>query len=218
MPSARLGSAIIRILVEQAMSTPAPVDPRFAELYNRAAEALATAEIFQQRAKKYRRLVMLLTFFGVAIPGTIGVVALGNLVVAGLLENFKWYAGVLLAIQFIFSIWSIVANWPDSLDYSLSAGANNHRLANQLKALAAQAAGAPADFDVRYTALVAADEAQNLLDNTKGISESEKVYGHRAALLQFERKCKICQLEPVSMKMPFWSRNRCPRCGGEKKK
>lgn len=200
------------------MSTSATIDPRFSELHDRAADAFGTATIFQRRARKYRRLVRTLTFFGVAIPGGIGGVVLANLFQKSVLEQFIWVAGALGALQLIFFFWSIVANWPENLDYSSAASADNFRLSNQLRALAVQAASPPTDFNARYSEAVASDESQNLLDNKRDISDTEKVYGHRAALIQFERKCNVCEVMPISMTMPTWPRNRCPRCGGPRKK
>jgi mobilome CxxCx(11)CxxC protein len=162
--------------------------------------------------------VQVLTFFGVAIPGVVGGIVLANLLHANLLESLIYVAGALGVIQLVFSIWSVVANWPESLEYSATAGAANIHLSNKLKALADQAATPPTDFEVVYTELVAMDEAQNDLDNRRDITDSEKVYGHRAALRQFSLKCTACGETPVSMKKAFFPWNRCPVCGGPKKK
>jgi mobilome CxxCx(11)CxxC protein len=200
------------------VSAGAQVDPRFAELHDRAADAFATAAIFARRAKKYRRLVEWLTFIGLAIPVVVGGIALADYKNPAYLTEAV-LIGVTFAVMIgVLSLWSVVKQWPDNLDYSSSSNADNHRLSDQLKALATTAVKPPADFDVKYKELVTLDDAQNISDNKKDISEWEKVYGHRAALLQFKRKCDVCGEIPLSMKMPFWGWSRCPRCGGPKKK
>jgi mobilome CxxCx(11)CxxC protein len=201
-----------------AATASAVPNPKFAECSRRYVYAFATAIIFQKRARKYRRLVQVLTFFGMAIPGVVGGIVLASLLHANLLEGLIFIAGALGVVQLVFSIWSVVANWPENLEYSATAGAANIHLSNKLKALADQAASPPADFDVMYTELIAMDEAQNDLDNRRDITDAEKMYGHRAALRQFSLKCTACGEVPVSMKMAFFSWNRCPVCGGPKKK
>jgi mobilome CxxCx(11)CxxC protein len=201
-----------------SMGTPVAVNSKFADSHTRAVDAFGTAVIFQRRARKYRRLVRLLTFFGIAIPGAIGGIVLANLFQKNLLEQLIYVAGALGVIQLVFSFWSVVANWPESLEYSSASGADNSRLSNQLNALAKQAANPPADLDVKYAELVALDEAQNALDNKRDITDGEKIYGHRAGLRQFMWACQACGQVPVTMKMPFLPGRRCGVCGGPKKK
>lgn len=214
--SCKLGS---KTEILDRMPMPPGVDPRNNEIWDRATNAFGTAAIFERRARKYRRLVRSLTFFGLVIPLAIGSIVAANLLEKLPLERVIYCAGVLGVVQAVIFLWSVVANWPESLDYSSAANADNLRLSNQLKALAVQSVSPPADFDVRYTELRAMDEAQIAQDTRKDISDAEKVYGTRAGLLQFERKCNVnvCGIVPTSMKMPFWRWNRCPRCGGPKR-
>jgi len=185
-------------------------------LWERATDARGTAAIFEKRAKIYRGRVRWLTFFGLVIPLAIGGIVLANLLASAPLKKVAYFAGVLAVIQVVIFLWSVVANWPDNLDYSSAANADNLRLSIQLKALAVQSINPPADFEVRYTELTTIDDAQIAQDTRKDISPSEKVYGRRSGLLQFGRSCKLCGVEPPSMKMPFWPSSRCPKCGGPK--
>jgi mobilome CxxCx(11)CxxC protein len=100
------------------MSMPVSVNSKFTASQTRAVYAFGTAMIFQRRARKYRRLVRLLTFFGLAIPAAIGGIVLANLFNKNLLEQLIYVAGALGVIQLVFSIWSVVANWPESLEGS----------------------------------------------------------------------------------------------------
>jgi mobilome CxxCx(11)CxxC protein len=200
------------------MSVGAQVDPRFAELHERALDAYATAAIFERRARKYRRLVRWLTFVGLLIPVAIGGIALASYKDPRYLDEAVLIGATVGVIMGVFSLWSVVANWPENLDYSSASNADNHRLSDQLKALARQAATPPADFEIRYKELTTLDEVQNVADIRRDISDGEKIYGHRAALLQFKRQCDVCGETPLTMKMPFFPWKRCPRCGGVKKK
>jgi mobilome CxxCx(11)CxxC protein len=192
------------------------IDPQNRELWDRATSAYGTAEIFQRRARRYKALVRFLTFYGLVIPLIIGSIAAAHLLAQVPLETVIYYGGALAVLQLVIFLWSVVANWPDSLDYSSASNADNLRLSNQLKALAEQSTNKPSDFEARYSALIAADNAQHSQDTRRDISLAEKAYGTRAGLLQFERICRVCKRTPESMKMPFWPGNRCPRCGGLK--
>jgi len=198
------------------MSTAATVDPRFTELHKRAADSFATAAIFQRRSEKYERLMRVLTFFGLVLPIVIGGIVMGGLADPELLKRWVYVAGVLAVVQVVIFLWSVVANWPDRLNYASSANALNTQLSNELHALAIQAAKPPADFDARFAKLEAADNARQMQDQTKNITEKEKVYGRRTAMIQFQTKCVGCEEVPLSMKMVFWGG--CPSCGGPKKK
>ena len=132
------------------------------------------------------------------------------------LERVIYWAGVLGALQVVVFLWSVVANWPESQDYSASANADNLRLSSQWQALATLSLNPPADFDVKYAELKATDDCQIAHDTKRDITDAEKMRGTRAGLLQFERLCKVCKVVPAAMKMPFWFWKRCPRCGGEK--
>jgi mobilome CxxCx(11)CxxC protein len=206
-----------RMFVPNLMGTPT-VDPRFEDLHKRAMDAFATAAIFQRRAETLEWLIRMLTYFGLVIPIIIGGIVLGSLADPILLAKFVYVAGVLIVVQVVLFLWSVVANWPDRLNYASAANAMNTRLSNQLKALAIQAARPPADFDVRFTELQSLDDAQQTQDKATNISATEEIYGHRSALRQFEVKCIECGVKPASMEMPFSKKKRCPVCGGPKKK
>ena len=200
------------------MSAGAQVDPRFVELHKWALDAFATAAIFARRASRYRRLVEWLTFIGLAIPVVVGGIALADYKDPRFLTEAVVIGVTFAVVIGVLSLWSVVAQWPDNLEYSSSSNADNHRLSSQMKALANQASKPPADFEVRFNELKTLNDVQNASDNRKNISGWEEIYGHRAALRQFNTRCDVCDVVPLSMDMLFWKRNRCPRCGGPKKK
>jgi mobilome CxxCx(11)CxxC protein len=198
------------------MEISADVDPRNNELWDHATDAFGTAEIFRKRAGNYKGLVRFLTFFGLVIPIVIGGIVLANLLKEIPLQQVVYYAGVLSVAQAVIFLWSVVANWPESLDYSSGASADNLRLSGQLKDLAIQSVKQTPGFNIRYAEVKAMYDAQVAQDARRNIIETEKRLGMRAGLLQFGRACSLCHVVPPSMEMPFLSRNRCPRCGGPK--
>jgi mobilome CxxCx(11)CxxC protein len=151
------------------------------------------------------------------IPLTVGGIALANSKDPQFLKSAIDFGGLLSIPVFLFTLWSVIANWPEGLDYSSASAVENLRLSEELKRLACQFANPPADFDVRYTELKTLDEVRNAADIRRNISGREKIFGHRAALVQFRRACDLCKVVPDSTKMEFWYWKRCPRCGGRKK-
>src|ERR1700761_7902576 len=76
------------------VSTPT-VDPRFGDLWDRAADALGTAAIFQRRAERYERMIRVLTFVGLVLPIIIGGIVLGGLADQDLLKKCIFAASAL---------------------------------------------------------------------------------------------------------------------------
>lgn len=192
------------------------IDPRNTELWNRAADAYGTAEVFRKRARRYRKQITAVNFIGIAIPLTIGAIALSNLLDRSQFERAIYSAGILVGVQGLIFLWSIVANWPDSLDYSAAASAENLELSNRMAALApqlVQISPAPG-LDAAYAALIAKDDDQTRQDFRRDIREREKMYGYRAGRFRFQRPCRCCKQIPVSMKMSLRLWKRCTACGG----
>jgi mobilome CxxCx(11)CxxC protein len=192
------------------------VDPRTGELWNRATDAFGTGAMFERRAQRYRRWIDLLTFFGLVFPLAIGLIVAANLLKKASLEAVIYWAGALGAAQVIIFLWSVVASWPDNLEYSSTASADNLHLSSRLKALARESNNPSNDFEVRYREAITLDDCQITHDSKRHISEFEKMFSMRAGLRQFATSCDECGEVPKSMKMPFGGHNRCPICGGPK--
>jgi mobilome CxxCx(11)CxxC protein len=190
------------------------IDPRNVELWNRAANAYGTAEIFRKRARHYRQWITAVNFIGIAIPLTIGAIALANLFQRSWFERAIYFASVLVVVQGLIFLWSIVANWPDSLDYSAAASTENLELSNRMAAMAPQLLDIPPGFDAAYAALIAKDDDQIKQDFRRDIRDGEKIYGYRAGRLRFQRRCWLCKQKSISMNMPLLWWNRCRACGG----
>lgn len=164
---------------------------------DRALHAHATAFIFERRAEKLRSRKLILTFLGLALPGTVG----------ALVISFQWFhdylravapvASVLSLVQFGGSLWALVADWDKQLMYSLEAITDNHRLSEAYRRLVEDQPAHDA-MRARFDALVREDNDRRRLDYQQGISEKEKRSGMRAGLHQFQRECAGCDSVPAS--------------------
>jgi mobilome CxxCx(11)CxxC protein len=161
-------------------STPV-IPPKFIDCRDRCTYAYGTSVIFQKRAAKYKKNLQWLTFLGLALPLAIGGVVAADLLGAAALKQIIWAAGAIGVVQLIVSLWSVVADWPGQLEYSVLASGENSRLANEFDILAKQFATPPANFNSIYDKLTTQDNAQQASDERQLISKDEKIFGHRAA-------------------------------------
>jgi len=189
-------------------------DPKFGDCRERCTFAFATAAAFQARAERYSSQIRKLTFFGLALPLSLGSLVAANTFEPSLVPTLVWLAGTLGVIQVVISLWSTVADWPGRLEAAQSSVTANSRLADELDGLAKQAADPSLHFDTEYLKVKTQDDAQRLVDEKQFLSDKEKQSGHRAALYQFQMTCAICGKKPQSKKSPFIVWKRCDSCGG----
>lgn len=171
------------------------------ECWNRALHAFATAQIFDKRAAGLRRKRRLLAFLGLVVPMVVGALILSFEKAVSFLPIITLVAGTLGILQFVVSLWALVATWDDEFAYALESTADNYRLSEGYRVIAQNP---PEDFSVRFTMLDRDDSHRSDADNKKGISAAEKRLGMRAALHQFQRACAGCDEVPSSV-----ARGRC---------
>lgn len=155
--------------------------------------------MFERRARPLRWKLRALTFLGIATP-----LALGGLVAAfGVNDRAVpvalWIAGVLGIVQLIGSAWSLTAKWDDQYAYAIQSIADNHRLADDFKALGQRPPADLSELTTRAAVLDAENRTRSNQDYAQGLSDKEKRRGHRAALQQFQRKCATCGVVPTTM-------------------
>ena len=178
------------------------------DCWHRAVDAFGTGQIFQKRSKFYTNCLQILSFAGLIVPATIGAVVLSFGLKDTSLPNLMWTAGILGIIQLGVSIWSLVANWPENLQYSHESASENFELANKFKDIASTAPDPPLDLELRVAELKARDAARQAADMKRGLDAKEIRYGHRAGLRQFRRDCSGCNQTPTSMES-----TNCNICG-----
>jgi mobilome CxxCx(11)CxxC protein len=145
---------------------------------------------------------------GIVVPLLIGGVVLGFGTKGSYLETIIAIAAVAGIVQLVFSAWSIVYSWADSLQYALESASENFDLSIKFKDLGEQAQTPPDDLELRLAALKAKDDARQMADAKRGVSPKELRYGHRAGLRQFARACDGCKHVPRSMEA-----TECNICG-----
>lgn len=114
---------------------------------DRAVHCYGTSQIFLKRAGHYTFWIRLLTFTGLVFPILAGLAALGNYY--ELLKVCLPWATVAGGIQVIISLWALVANWNESLQYAWDSGAQNSALATEFNDWAKRAASPPDDYIYR---------------------------------------------------------------------
>lgn len=178
------------------------------DCWERGVDAFGTATIFLRRSRNYRQLLRALSFVGVVVPLVVGGTVLAFGLQVAYLPLLITVAAGLGLVQLALSAWSIVYSWADSLEYSLQSVAENFDLSAQFKELGNTGSDPQPDLEVRYVALKARDDARRANDATKGVSNKELRYGHRAGLRQFGRECNACKTVPLSM-----APTECEVCG-----
>lgn len=187
------------------------VNQQAQQCWDRACDCFATAKIFERRARAYRAKLDWLSYLGIGVPAVFGamVAAWGKDVLAN--RPLMFLVALLGVVQVAISVASIIRRWPEEYAYANKSAATNYHLADAFKALAPTALAPPAGFNKELQNLTSRDQAQIQNDTEKHVSESEKSWGHRHALRQFQRSCATCNTVPKDMKP-----SSCSQCGAFK--
>lgn len=163
------------------------------ECWAQATHTFGTSWLFEQRAKKLRRRLQILTFLGIAVPVTVGASVLsfgsGNTFILQILIPFASFLGVL---QVIISVWALSAKWDDGHAYAMESASENNRWYSRYRDLANTPPSDLADLERRFELLQRDNENRKALDFKQAVSEDEKRAGHRAGLRAAGRKCAAC--------------------------
>lgn len=186
------------------------------KLNDDACDAFGASEVFKIRANRYRRKINFLTWSGLAIPITISGVVTAQLIHPKMQEKALWVAGVLSLFQALVSGWSVVANWPENLEYSQNSSTRNFEISEQLQTLAQEAMAPNPDFEMKKLEAMTRNSAQIEQDLRRGPTKAETQYAHRAGLIHLDRTCAKCQKRPDSSNLYIWPWMRCRSCGGKK--
>lgn len=186
-----------------------PLTPLCQHAWNKSFYAFATAHIFERRCEKYRRYLQILTFLGIGVPMLVGGIVLAFGLDNGTFPLFILSIALIFSIgQLVFSLWSLVARWPDQLGYALESSWTNHNLSSRYKALASSPQQDLLKFRQQLDMLDIENDQRERLDYQQGITEAEKRMGHRAGLRQFGRACTECGKIPDSLEASY-----CSTCG-----
>jgi len=105
------------------------------------------------------------------------------------------------------TLWSLVFRWEERL----AASERSCKLNNELKNGWSDLARDPGtDAEEKFQSLLARDRMQEQTDVEQDVSAKDKRMMMRASLIQYRRKCALCDIQPLSMSE---SSNRCAICG-----
>lgn len=163
------------------------------DCWTRAIHAFGTAAVFERRAARYRRLVRVPAFLGVAVPVVVGGMVLSFGTEQASLPAIILVAGILGLVQLVMSVWALVAQWESTLAYALESASENHRFATEFEKLAKDPT---TDLRVRFEMLDSTYQARGHADVRQVVSQAEKRFGLRSGLHRFQRACVACKLIP----------------------
>lgn len=167
-----------------------------------------TGEIFKCREAKLRARRLWITYFGI-----IGPVALGSLLAtlgAGtesshLLAAAITIAGVVGAIQLVFSVWALAARWDERYAAAQNSVRENTSLYNQFKSLRDIP---PSDYVKSFLEAQADYQRQERVDIGETITPKELRFANHEALRYVGKACLTCHIIPTSTKP-----SQCDSCG-----
>lgn len=166
--------------------------------WEQAIHCYGTSYIFGRRAECLRRRLSWLAFLGMAVPALVGVCVLTF--------SFDWWflkvlvpiLSVVGIVQFVLSLWALVARWQERHAYSVESKAANELLYEKYSALAKNPATL-AEARVRLDLVEQDARVWRDKDSREGITDNEKRRGMRAGLRQVGRRCAGCDQVPVDM-------------------
>lgn len=179
------------------------------ECWKQALYAYGTAYIFNSRSRRLRVGLRILRFFGLALPASVGFVAVSFGLDSPWTGSALTVAAVLGLLQFLVSVWAQVANWEDEFAYATSSVSANNSLSERFQELGRDPPTYPREVQRQFRLIRAEASARSDLDNRKGITDREKRMGMRAALWRFQRACATCEAVPASIRPS----GNCGTCG-----
>lgn len=168
--------------------------------------AYGTAYIFELRSRSLRFKLRILSFLSLAVPLSVGGIAMAASH-AKLLPVIVVISGLLSIPLFVMTLWSLVFRWEERLAASEHACKVNSELKNGWEDLARYNG---ADAHEKFSSLIERDRIQEELDKKQDISAGEKRLMMRASLIQYQRRCATCGVQPKSMSA---SDSSCITCG-----
>lgn len=176
------------------------------EFSDKRFHSFGTTKLFERRSRFYSRYRSILTFLGLAVPLAVGATALSFSTESELFKTFMLpLAGGLTTFQLILSLWALVARWDEKNNYAVAAVKTNTRLESVFNRVCNE----PGKFsDSEIDRLRDEYSRTDQEDMGQVVSEKEKRYGMRKALIQFQQSCPTCGMKPISMRP-----SKCDSCG-----
>lgn len=168
--------------------------------WDKSFHSFGTGSIFENRAKKLGKKLIILKFLGILVPILLGALFTSYGVNWKYLTLVLFIASIISIFQLIGSVWALVSDWDNEYAYSKESASMNNKLSQQYKKLAETPPRTIEKFETEIELLDSEDAWRSNLDIQHHISEKEKRYGMRSALRNFQRKCSGCNEVPSTMK------------------
>lgn len=175
---------------------------------NYALHAYGTAYIFEKRASSIQKKIKWLSFLGVAVPASVGVIVGTYALDETQIGLLLFVASLISIVQLLLSIWSLSSNWNSNLSDYLNLKNKSSSISDKYEKLGKETV---LDFSFFQANLDKFDIERVLikqLADRHSIKESEKRRGMRYALRKFQRACAGCNVVPTNMK-----NTKCGICG-----
>ncbi|GAB7543678.1 mobilome CxxCx(11)CxxC protein [Cupriavidus sp. 8B] len=169
--------------------------------------AYGTAFLFEGRARGLRYCLRILSFLSLAVPLSVGGIAMTFSDPVRLSTVVKVSGGLSIPL-FVMTLWSLVFRWEERLAASEHSRRVNTELKNSWEDLRRFKGR---DAEERFKTLLEADRKQEQKDIGQDVSAKDRRRMMRASLIQYQRACATCRVQPASMSV--WRRAKCATCG-----
>jgi mobilome CxxCx(11)CxxC protein len=149
----------------------------------RARKCLTKAWIFDERRRRYKRRLKVLTFSGVAGPAVVGTIVLSFAVD----DSSAWFkyvltgAGLLSIARIVLALWALPAKWDDAHAYASEAASANRSLYRRYILAASFHPKNVAEFRLQFDQLAADYQCRRDSDDKQTLTEEELERGRKWA-------------------------------------
>jgi len=178
------------------------------DAWNRALHCYATAKIVETRLRNLNRIDKISKFLGLILPLSIGSFVITVGMNTTLSPVLLYVSGILGAFQLTITLWSLIDNWNSKLEDYLESKTKNlyyMEIFNEI-------GNRYSEDEIKYKNLSNEtniyDNIQRERDNKMNVTEKERHFGMRHALVQFQRVCTGCNQKPILTKT-----KKCDVCG-----
>jgi len=133
-----------------------------------------TAYIFEKRAARIRLKLLLLTFFGIAGPVSIGAIISTYNLNQDAINIALSISGTVAILQLLITLWSVVSGWNDKLAYYLESKSSNYSLASRFIKLFQDSAISLQEFNSELRILERESVMRSDLDNKHDVKKRKK--------------------------------------------
>ncbi|EPW0993882.1 mobilome CxxCx(11)CxxC protein, partial [Vibrio cholerae] len=172
-----------------------------------------TAQIFEIRANRLKKLRSVITFLGIVLPVFVGGVYISFGQSKDVMSTILVFAGIAGVLQLVLSTWSLVSGWDSKYELAIKSLQGNTANFNSCKRFSNAEYRSDAELLTAYDSIVRDIEQQELIDITQHISKAEKHLAYVSALTYYNRSCHVCETNPNHAS----TLKKCSSCGQKRK-